>query len=260
MRRLCCIWTTVLYSWHVAAAGVVAAVHHHRSTRESNRLKRQFINTNNMHVPLEKVDVSDSEEEMMDDDSATKKRSKKENDKKKDNEEAVILMDRRCLELDFRQAALNDILNLAPFGRLDEITTNDEEEDDDTTDSNVNNQWPESEALSALKRPRTFGTTSLPVSSPQVHAWQWLLQLDSKMSTGGRCVDPIAVTQRYALAVLYYSTGGEESWINNGRWLLGDYDECDWNRIVCQDDVVQEVTEIDLCKYYGEILRCFELL
>ena len=41
-------------------------------------------------------------------------------------------------------------------------------------------------------------------------------------------VEPDRFLQRYALAVLYFSTGGEESWIDQASFLTPDRHECEW--------------------------------
>jgi len=81
--------------------------------------------------------------------------------------------------------------------------------------------------------------------SPQAKALEWLLYKDTlwvHLDEDEDLVDPLVnqarITQRYALVVFFYSTGGE-SW-EESTWLLGD--ECDpgaqWTGVVCIDNLV----------------------
>jgi hypothetical protein len=58
-------------------------------------------------------------------------------------------------------------------------------------------------------------------SSPQYAAMQWLL---SSANIG--IYKDATLIQRYALATLYYATGGEQ-WLDSSEWLT-DASECDW--------------------------------
>lgn len=68
--------------------------------------------------------------------------------------------------------------------------------------------------------------------SPQEAALEWLIG----DITGEGCdnLDEAMIIQRFALAVFYYSTGGDE-WYNNDRWL-SSADECSWYGIDCYHD------------------------
>jgi hypothetical protein len=67
-------------------------------------------------------------------------------------------------------------------------------------------------------------------SSPQAKALAWLSN-DSQFFE----YDNHRVQQRYALAVLYYSTNGE-AWKNDMGWLSGE-DECTWHSTVQPDTI-----------------------
>ncbi|CAB9508280.1 Leucine Rich Repeat [Seminavis robusta] len=58
--------------------------------------------------------------------------------------------------------------------------------------------------------------------SPQALAYDWILS-DSNLTS----YPAWKVLQRFALAVFYFSTGGED-WILNTDWLGYDLDECSW--------------------------------
>jgi hypothetical protein len=68
-------------------------------------------------------------------------------------------------------------------------------------------------------------------STPQGAAFDWISKSDQAR------VDPLTyptVEQRYALAVLYESSGGS-NWLNSDGWLSED-EECLWYGITCSDD------------------------
>lgn len=70
-------------------------------------------------------------------------------------------------------------------------------------------------------------------ATPQYQALQWLAYQDPEQMSpkqGNRLI------QRYVLAVLYYSTGGEESWLDSMNFLSGEH-ECEWNYINENGDV-----------------------
>ena len=55
---------------------------------------------------------------------------------------------------------------------------------------------------------------------------EWMANVDSALDLS--TVEPDRFLQRYALVVLYFSTGGEESWTNQAMFLTPDRRECDW--------------------------------
>ena len=81
------------------------------------------------------------------------------------------------------------------------------------------------------------------------------------MSGDAAQVDPCASDndtthpeQRYALAVMYYSTGGSSmdegnvvasTWKNETGWLTGD-SECTWYGITCDDAGLGKVIRVEL--------------
>lgn len=78
-------------------------------------------------------------------------------------------------------------------------------------------------------------------------AIDWLIFQDPKQLDP--CTDDLL--QRYAIASLYYSTGGASSWSNTAQWLSGS-SECFWNGISC--DATESVTSISLRTYHHIIL------
>ena len=77
-------------------------------------------------------------------------------------------------------------------------------------------------------------------STPQGKAFDWIVSID-KMQL---CPGDDRVIQRYAAAVLYFSTGGE-NWNDNTLWLSTE-SECEWAGLTC--DSIGEVSAIKLGK------------
>ena len=120
----------------------------------------------------------------------------------------------------------------------------------------------ESASGSGSGTPDNFNPTSDHTNhTPQEDAFQWLS--DSLTSTSDNLlVGPTKqslhwrIQQRYILAVLYYSTNGEE-WKNQYGFLQTDIHECEWNggkelnngwkSMDCND--VGEITLMNLCEY-----------
>ena len=76
--------------------------------------------------------------------------------------------------------------------------------------------------------------------SPQRAALDWLLS-DPLVAN----YTDLVIEQRYALATLYESTGGDNWRINTG-WLDQEVSECEWEGIFCENEVVEEVVLFDL--------------
>lgn len=74
-------------------------------------------------------------------------------------------------------------------------------------------------------------------NSPQSRAFQWLdtsiqlnstfFQQESEKSILSR------MTQRFALATLYFATSGRTEWTNSTNWLSASVDECTWSGCMC---------------------------
>lgn len=62
--------------------------------------------------------------------------------------------------------------------------------------------------------------------------------------------DERAIRERYALAVFYYSTDGE-NWSNNSDWLTNE-DHCNWYQLQCSDDKLSEI-ELEANKLHGTL-------
>ena len=72
--------------------------------------------------------------------------------------------------------------------------------------------------------------------TPQGMAFHWILNVDEAKINP--CMDPTRARQRYALAVMYYSTGGD-SWIDNTNWLTGSNSECQWTKVTCHERIMR---------------------
>jgi hypothetical protein len=66
-------------------------------------------------------------------------------------------------------------------------------------------------------------TTNLISPSPQTLAYKWILK-DPNVQDYAEW----RIVQRYALATFFYSTGGNTSWIDKGKWLSYEDHENDW--------------------------------
>eukprot|EP00934_Nitzschia_sp_Nitz4_P009407 Nitzschia sp. Nitz4//scaffold101_size76361//38753//43942//NITZ4_005604-RA/size76361-snap-gene-0.35-mRNA-1//-1//CDS//3329532164//9397//frame0 len=89
-------------------------------------------------------------------------------------------------------------------------------------------------------------------TAPQYQALDWLSRdeytlnlLNLSRLRRRRLLDEeevdLHVTQRWMLAVLFYSTGGDAAWINRERWLTPT-DECSWEFVTCNSNgVLQEL-------------------
>jgi hypothetical protein len=74
-------------------------------------------------------------------------------------------------------------------------------------------------------------------ASPQGQAYAWML-------ADATDVCSIHVAQRYTLATIYFSTGGN-GWNDNAGWLSNST-ECEWAMVTCADG---EVSMLALCTY-----------
>jgi len=80
-------------------------------------------------------------------------------------------------------------------------------------------------------------------STPQYRAFQWLTEEDAHAV---RSTDHRRLVQRYALAVLYFATGGETSWVESFEFLQGDH-ECSWSgALLCDHETQTNITGITL--------------
>jgi hypothetical protein len=82
------------------------------------------------------------------------------------------------------------------------------------------------------------GAAANNTSTPQNKALNWLAG-----NTNLNTYSNETKIQRYALATLYYSTGGGETWGQTSSWLTNE-DECgSWDRLwtVCSNKVVTEL-------------------
>ena len=56
------------------------------------------------------------------------------------------------------------------------------------------------------------------------------------------------ITQRFALMVLYFSTGGESAWLNTMGWEVFERSECEWHGVECFNRN-RIATNVTLCKF-----------
>eukprot|EP00567_Pseudictyota_dubia_P000725 CAMPEP_0197465970 /NCGR_PEP_ID=MMETSP1175-20131217/64811_1 /TAXON_ID=1003142 /ORGANISM="Triceratium dubium, Strain CCMP147" /LENGTH=1021 /DNA_ID=CAMNT_0043001997 /DNA_START=37 /DNA_END=3102 /DNA_ORIENTATION=+ len=87
--------------------------------------------------------------------------------------------------------------------------------------------------------------------SPQYQALVWLADNDTRQVS---VEDTEAIVQRYALAVLYFSTEGE-GWVNNTNYLTGRH-ECEWHGVGCESEAgAVKSIDIDYNNLTGTVPR-----
>lgn len=84
--------------------------------------------------------------------------------------------------------------------------------------------------LLSIESPSTFTELDDP-TSPQFLALQWI-SMEQGDSSNVFSMD--ASLQRYALATIYFATGGGE-WTSADSWLSNTVHECDWSRVTCDN-------------------------
>ena len=78
--------------------------------------------------------------------------------------------------------------------------------------------------------------------SPQQQAFQWLVSSRHPPSSAGGVPDIPPLTRlqhRFALATLYFATGGASAWVINTGWLDSNVHECDWHGWNCTVHVLE---------------------
>ena len=73
------------------------------------------------------------------------------------------------------------------------------------------------------------------LNSPQAKAARWMGDIDTAIEfpvVGDNTQARKRFKQRYSLATFFYSTGGEDSWVDHARFLSPNLHECNWNRKV----------------------------
>jgi Leucine-rich repeat (LRR) protein len=81
-------------------------------------------------------------------------------------------------------------------------------------------------------------------STPQSRAYEWVTEVDDVPRGDAQGDEELLVErmkQRFALATLYYATGGENSWTNKEGWLNATAHECSWSGCCCSTQ----------CSYFG---------
>eukprot|EP00980_Cylindrotheca_fusiformis_P013819 scaffold3579_cov168-Cylindrotheca_fusiformis.AAC.4 len=86
--------------------------------------------------------------------------------------------------------------------------------------------------------PADIATVVTNTSLPQHQALRWLNDRD--YAADKPIVNDNELQERYALAVLYFSTNGED-WINQGSWLRPELSACSWRFVNCFGSRVQSI-------------------
>ena len=79
-------------------------------------------------------------------------------------------------------------------------------------------------------------------TSPQYQAMVWL-ETDVQQNDFTLANAEDRILQRGALAIFYYSTGGESQWTSNTSWLDSSVSECEWYGVTCAEGstIVQSI-------------------
>jgi Leucine-rich repeat (LRR) protein len=71
-------------------------------------------------------------------------------------------------------------------------------------------------------------------ASPQYQAMLWL-ERDAQQNDFTLSNSENRISQRGALAIFYYSTGGKSQWASNTSWLDSSLSECEWYGVTCAE-------------------------
>jgi hypothetical protein len=94
--------------------------------------------------------------------------------------------------------------------------------------------------------PKDLGTD---LSAPQYRAAKWLVDEDTYNESSSLSIEDPKTLQRYALATLYFATGGN-NWRLCGEksascgdttWLTAT-DECDWFSLICEEGIITQIS------------------
>ena len=105
---------------------------------------------------------------------------------------------------------------------------------------------PREEAIQLALRTLSKSESLEDPSSPQSKAIDWLVQDELEHGNGW---DEVELTQRYVLAVLYYSTGGEEHWSmapGAASWFFQASSVCLWRSSAIRCNESGEITTLYL--------------
>ncbi|KAL3910542.1 MAG: hypothetical protein SGILL_007654, partial [Bacillariaceae sp.] len=96
------------------------------------------------------------------------------------------------------------------------------------------------------------GTNITVVGTPQYQALDWLANDDAAMLNIQTTSD-LTLTQRYVMAIFFYSTGGPTSWVDDLRFL-SIYSVCEWPNVNGTEEAARTDNEVD-CNEEGEITK-----
>lgn len=107
----------------------------------------------------------------------------------------------------------------------------------DTPDDHILDPEARREAVRTLVSLVSSSASLEQVGSPQNLAFEWIVTEDelSPLGSDELASDVETVTQRYVLAVFFYATQGDLSWITSRFWLDGQVDECEWQFLSCNE-------------------------
>jgi Leucine-rich repeat (LRR) protein len=81
-------------------------------------------------------------------------------------------------------------------------------------------------------------------TSPQARAFDWVAVSDRRRNIS-------RMTQRFALATLFFSTAGDISWTNREGWLNSSVHECNWHGCYCPENRTVQMLDLESNNLYG---------
>jgi Leucine-rich repeat (LRR) protein len=105
-----------------------------------------------------------------------------------------------------------------------------------TTSSPTGSPTSELEHLFRQELPQYTVDILVDTGTPQFRAYEWATEADAVPERDARGDEELLLErmkQRFALATLYYATGGENSWTNKEGWLNATAHECSWSGCCC---------------------------
>jgi hypothetical protein len=92
-------------------------------------------------------------------------------------------------------------------------------------------------------------------TSPQSRAFNWVTMNDTvpwRDEPNATARRQFRMLQRFVLATLYYSTGGETIWLERGNWLNRTGSECEWRGCCCGTECKQFEYDVSMDDYFGD--------
>jgi len=109
-----------------------------------------------------------------------------------------------------------------PVPTSNTLSNPEEEEEEEDANSATDRLW-------TLLPTFTQATIKGHPGSPQFRAYEWMIWEDLVVDDAAAPLGDDRMLQRYAMATIYFATGGPHSWAQTYQWLNHSLHECDWN-------------------------------